>query len=118
MLEWILSSREEEVSIRKGSPSLILRVLLISLGMTILPKSSILQTIPVTFIYFTPFLYSKNVPKTQYLCGVSVFSFCSNQASFHTKSTILPRSLSGTSSSASATILLVARARASFIISL
>ena len=49
------------------------------------------------FHIFTPFLYSKNVPKTQYLCGVSVFSFCSNQASFHPKSTTLPRSLSGTS---------------------
>ena len=37
------------------------------------PRSSILLTIPVAFIYFTPFLYSKNVPKTQYLCGFSGF---------------------------------------------
>ena len=33
--------------ISKGSPSLILRVLLISFGITILPKSSTLLTIPV-----------------------------------------------------------------------
>ena len=33
--------------VRKGSPSLIRKVLLISLGMTILPKSSTLLTIPV-----------------------------------------------------------------------
>ena len=33
--------------VSRGSPSLILRVLLISLGMTILPKSSTRRTIPV-----------------------------------------------------------------------
>jgi hypothetical protein len=36
---------------RSGSPSLILIVLLISLGITTLPRSSILLTIPVAFIY-------------------------------------------------------------------
>ena len=39
------------VKISKGSPSLILKVLLISLGITTLPKSSIRLTIPVAFIY-------------------------------------------------------------------
>ena len=39
----------------EGSPSLILRVLLISLGITIRPKSSTLLTIPVAFIYLSPF---------------------------------------------------------------
>ena len=34
-----------------GAPSRILIVLLISLGMTTLPRSSILLTIPVAFIY-------------------------------------------------------------------
>ena len=36
--------------VSRGAPSLMRRVLLISLGMTILPKSSILRTIPVAFI--------------------------------------------------------------------
>ena len=40
----------------EGSPSRILKVLLISFGMTILPKSSTLLTIPVAFIYLSPFL--------------------------------------------------------------
>ena len=41
-----------------GAPSRILIVLLISLGMTTLPRSSILLTIPVAFIYikFIPFI--------------------------------------------------------------
>ena len=39
-----------------GSPSRILRVLLISLGITILPKSSTRRTMPVAFIYLSPFL--------------------------------------------------------------
>lgn len=39
-----------------GSPSRILIVLLISLGMTTLPRSSILLTIPVAFIYINPYL--------------------------------------------------------------
>ena len=38
----------------EGSPSRILKVLLISFGMTILPKSSTLLTIPVAFIYLSP----------------------------------------------------------------
>ena len=42
--------------VSKGSPSRILNVLLISLGMTILPKSSTRRTIPVAFIYLSPFL--------------------------------------------------------------
>ena len=37
-----------------GSPSRIFRVLLISLGITILPKSSTLLTMPVAFIYLSP----------------------------------------------------------------
>ena len=39
----------------KGSPSRMRRVLLISLGITILPKSSTLLTMPVAFIYLSPF---------------------------------------------------------------
>lgn len=39
-----------------GSPSRIRIVLLISLGMTTLPRSSILLTIPVAFIYRYPFI--------------------------------------------------------------
>ena len=35
----------------EGSPSLILRVLLISFGITIRPRSSTRRTIPVAFIY-------------------------------------------------------------------
>ena len=35
----------------RGSPSLILMVLRISFGITTLPRSSILRTIPVAFIY-------------------------------------------------------------------
>ena len=43
--------------VSKGSPSLILRVLLISLGITILPRSSTRRTMPVAFIiYLSPFL--------------------------------------------------------------
>ena len=37
--------------VSKGSPSLILIVLLISLGMTTLSMSSMRRTIPVAFIY-------------------------------------------------------------------
>ena len=37
--------------VNKGSPSRMRRVLLISFGMTILPKSSTRRTIPVAFIY-------------------------------------------------------------------
>ena len=40
------------VNISKGSPSFILNVLLISFGITTLPKSSILLTTPVAFIFF------------------------------------------------------------------
>ena len=47
-----------------GSPSLIRMVLLISLGMTTLPRSSILLTIPVAFIY-------KNLLDLQ-ICTVSI----------------------------------------------
>ena len=42
--------------VSKGSPSLILSVLRISLGITIRPKSSTLLTMPVAFIYLSPFL--------------------------------------------------------------
>ena len=53
------------VNISSGSPSLILNVFLISFGITILPKSSILLTTPVAFIIFPPFVFifivSKNV---------------------------------------------------------
>ena len=42
--------------VSKGSPSLILIVLLISFGITTLPKSSILLTIPVAFIYKISFV--------------------------------------------------------------
>ncbi len=42
--------------VSKGSPSRILRVLRISFGITILPKSSTRRTIPVAFIYLSPFL--------------------------------------------------------------
>ena len=38
----------------KGSPSRILIVRRISFGMTTLPRSSILRTIPVAFIYINP----------------------------------------------------------------
>ena len=43
------------IVVSKGSPSLILRVLLISLGITIQPRSSTLLTMPVAFIYLSPF---------------------------------------------------------------
>lgn len=43
--------------VSKGSPSRIRIVLLISLGITTLPRSSILLTIPVAFIVFVPFTY-------------------------------------------------------------
>ena len=42
----------------EGSPSRILKVLLISFGMTILPKSSTLRTIPVAFIYLLSSLFT------------------------------------------------------------
>ena len=48
----LLKNRSKSVNVfREGPPSLMRRVLLISLGMTILPKSSTLRTIPVAFIY-------------------------------------------------------------------
>ena len=40
----------------EGSPSRILKVLLISLGITTHPKSSILQTIPISFIIYNNLL--------------------------------------------------------------
>ena len=39
----------------KGSPSRMRRVLLISLGITIRPRSSTRRTMPVAFIYLSPF---------------------------------------------------------------
>jgi CRP-like cAMP-binding protein len=50
-----ITSPSLPVKISKGSPSLILRVLLISLGITTLPRSSILLTIPVAFTLFPGF---------------------------------------------------------------
>ena len=41
--------------VSKGSPSRILRVLLISLGITIRPRSSTLLTMPVAFVYLSHF---------------------------------------------------------------
>ena len=49
-----------------GSPSRILRVLLISFGMTILPKSSTRRTMPVAFIVFLS------------LCRISIGIVCRN----------------------------------------
>ena len=46
----------------EGSPSRIFKVLLISLGITILPKSSTLLTMPVAFIYLSPFLQGTKPP--------------------------------------------------------
>ena len=43
----------------EGSPSRMRRVRLISLGMTILPKSSTLLTMPVAFLYFSPLQTSR-----------------------------------------------------------
>ena len=40
--------------VNEGSPSRILRVLRISLGITIRPRSSTLLTMPVAFIYLSP----------------------------------------------------------------
>ena len=42
--------------VSKGSPSLILMVLLISLGITTRPRSSMRRTIPVAFIYKSPLI--------------------------------------------------------------
>ena len=47
--------------VSSGSPSLILIVLRISLGITTLPKSSIRRTIPVAFIYKSPLKSSRDV---------------------------------------------------------
>ena len=48
--------------VSKGSPSRMRRVRLISFGMTILPKSSTLLTMPVAFIYLSPFLQGAKPP--------------------------------------------------------
>ena len=48
--------------VHEGSPSRMRRILLISLGITILPKSSTLRTIPVAFIYLSPFLLGTKPP--------------------------------------------------------
>lgn len=57
----------------KGSPSLIRIVLLISLGMTTLPRSSILLTIPVAFIVsFLSRINSRSVSQ-QYDCDADFF---------------------------------------------
>ena len=49
-------NKSNDVSVaREGSPSLILRVLLISFGITILPKLSTRRTMSVAFIYLSPF---------------------------------------------------------------
>ena len=60
VLSAILCIAQQNLSIgvnvvSEGSPSRIFRVLLISLGITILPKSSTLLTMPVAFIYLSPF---------------------------------------------------------------
>jgi bifunctional UDP-N-acetylglucosamine pyrophosphorylase/glucosamine-1-phosphate N-acetyltransferase len=47
-----ITSPSLSVNISRGSPSLILKVLLISFGITTLPRSSILLTIPVAFNVF------------------------------------------------------------------
>ena len=56
----------ESVNISSGSPSLILNVLLISFGITTLPRSSILLTMPVAFIL------SLSFPKLHFLCVVII----------------------------------------------
>ena len=48
--------------VREGSPSRILSVRRISLGITIRPKSSTLLTMPVAFIYLSPFLLGTKPP--------------------------------------------------------
>ena len=48
--------------VSKGSPSRMRKVRRISLGMTILPKSSTRLTIPVAFIYLSPFLVGRPSP--------------------------------------------------------
>lgn len=59
--------------ISNGSPSLILIVLLISLGITTLPRSSILLTMPVAFIEKSP----QNIFSTLLL--VAVKKICRNR---------------------------------------
>ena len=58
-----------------GSPSRIRRVLLISLGMTTRPRSSILRTIPVAFISWSPllFFFSKSL-QSYFVNGVWFYS--------------------------------------------
>ena len=48
--------------VSKGSPSRMRSVRLISFGMTILPKSSTLLTMPVAFLYLSPFLLGTKPP--------------------------------------------------------
>ena len=50
--------------VSKGAPSRILSVLLISFGITILPKSSTLLTMPVAFIFYLLLRYFTALPKT------------------------------------------------------
>ena len=51
-----LMNRSSDVNVvHEGSPSRMRRVRLISFGITILPKSSTLLTMPVAFIYLSPF---------------------------------------------------------------
>ena len=49
------------VKISNGAPSFILKVFLISFGITTLPKSSILLTTPVAFIYFSSLILFYNL---------------------------------------------------------
>ena len=66
----------------EGSPSRILRVLRISLGITILPKSSTRRTIPVAFIvYLSPFLYSEMCQKPSIYAGFRDLLVYSNYTS-------------------------------------
>ena len=51
--------------VSKGAPSRILRVLLISLGITMRPRSSTLLTMPVAFIYLSPFLQRRKASLVQ-----------------------------------------------------
>ena len=50
--------------VSEGAPSLIFKVLLISLGITILPRSSTRLTIPVAFIFsnLLTFIYFRTIP--------------------------------------------------------
>ena len=66
-----MGCRKASKHIQNGSPSRMQRVRRISLEITICPRSSTRRTIPVVFVYLSPFLWHPSAPSLRGLARAS-----------------------------------------------